>query len=349
MNLNNNISDVEKKRKRQKKSKYLLLFLILFALITSGYYLYNTLIQGSFYKIYVSGLGGNGTNVTEGLGLSYDPTYGHGYTSLSGKGIMTESKSLKGMSFATETLIDDNGKVYSNALHYLMSVASNDENGVDTNVTNQGQIGEANNKDQFLSSKFYLMNMQEEDKLNGNDGIINYAIRLTITSNTNNALAACRFALIEVSNEETIYNYDEGTFNNEAFKMMIIAQPKIQLQPNGDYLINKGDEPDSQEYVCSTVTGQYTNDPNVNLLKNPNKGKENEDWKCENLHYDDETKSWYYDTKKHGNEDNQVFSINPKENKAYVVAAWYEASDPDHNNSIMSGYVSFSFTFYAIE
>ena len=339
---------VQRKTKERRQFRILGAVILLFALVASGFYVFNSITNQGAYKIYVDGLGGNGTNTGKGIKLTYDPSYGKGYSNLSGKGIRTESASFRGMSFSTESLRDNNGKVYKNCLAYLMSVASNDANTVQTNVTDRGQSGEANG-DEFLASKFYLINDQTPDVLNADDGVINYAIRLSITENTNSALSACRFALIEVTNEEDIFNYDEGTFNNDCFSMKVIAQPKMETQPNGDVLINKGDEEDSQEYVSSTITGDYTNTPDTVLLKNPNKGKENEDWKCTNLHFDEQTRSWYYDTLIHeDNEEDQVFSIQPQTNKAYVVAAWFEATDPNHNNSIQGGYVSFDFTFYAV-
>ena len=229
-----------------------------------------------------------------------------------------------------------------------MSVASNDENTVQTNVTDKGKTGEANG-DEFLASKFFLINDKEVDLLNGDDGVINYAIRLSITENTNNALSASRFALIEVKDETNIFNYYQGTFDNYCFSMKVIAQPKMSIQSNGDILINRGDEEDSQEYVSSTITGDYTNTPGTILLKNPNKGKENEDWKCTNLHFNQQTRSWVYDSLIHEKETKeQVFSIDPQTTKAYVVAAWFEATDPNHGNSIHGGRVSFDFTFYAV-
>ena len=342
-------SRVEAKTKDRKFTRVLSTFVILGALLISGYYVFTSTITEGAYKIYVGNIGGSGTNNAEGIKLTYDPNYGKGYSNLSGKGIRTESNSLRGMSFSTESLTDSNGKVYKNCLSYLMSVASNDEKSIQTNVTDKGQSGEANG-DEFLASKFFLMNDQKPDPLNGKDGVIHYAVKLEITENTKNALGACRFALIEVHDESKIFNYTEGTYDNSAFTMNVIAQPKQEQLDNGDTLIYNGSEENSNEFVSSSVTGDYTNTPDTVLLKNPNKGQEKEDWKCVNLHYDEEREMWYYDSLVHEtSEDRQVFHINPESQKAYVVAAWYEASDPNHNNEIMGGYVSFNFTFYAVE
>ena len=56
--------------------------------------------------------------------------------------------------------------------------------------------------------------------------------------------------------------------------MNVIAQPKTEVQENGDTLIYRGDEENSEEYVSSCVTGDYTNTPDTVLLKNPNKDKD---------------------------------------------------------------------------
>ena len=343
------VSNIEKKAKKETRARVITVLVLLFGLLTSGYYLYTLLLRENIYKIYVEGLAGSGSNMAEGLFLTYDPSYGHGYSNLSGKGLRTESNSMAGMSFATESLEDKNGKKYPNALNYLMSVASNDEKSVDTNVTDRGQSGEANN-DQFIASKFYLLNNSKDDPLNGQEGISHYAFRLNITANSRNALSACRFAILRVTDESNIYDYDSNAFSNDCFEITVIAQPKTITLENGDEMFYKGDEPDSQEYVSSTVSGDYTNTPGTALMKNPNKGHEKEDWKCTNLHYQEDTRSWMYDSLIHeSNEEDQVFEIKPGEKDAYVIAAWYEATDPNHGNNILSGYVSFEFTFYAVE
>lgn len=313
---------VERKSRERKGFRILGIGILLLALLASGYYVFNSVANQGAYKIYVDGLSGSGSNSAEGLKLTYDPSYGKGYSNLSGKGVRTESSSLRGMSFSTETLTDNNGKTYKNCLAYLMSVASNDERTIHTNVTDRGQTGEANG-DEFLASKFFLINESEPDVLNAKDGVIHYGIKLNITENTKGALAACRFALIEVTNEAGIFDYDEGTYDNSCFNVKVLAQPTTQTLDNGDILINKGDEPNSQEYVSSTITGDYTNTPDTVLFKNPNRGLESEDWKCDNLHYDEETSSWYYDSLVHETvEENQVFTIQPQSHKAYVIAAW---------------------------
>jgi hypothetical protein len=251
------------------------------------------------------------------------------------------------MSYGSSS-VTNNSNSYS-VYDYLMSVASNLDNTIDTNVTDRGKTGEANN-DQFITSKFYLRNETKKDLANGENGIVDYRISLQITKNAANALSAARFALIEVKDEANIYkpasatsdNY--GTSDNSCYDFMVFAQPKIIKDGESSIPMN-GSEENSAEYVGAVGTGMYTTDENVHLVKNPNQGLENEDWICTNLHLGEDG-SWSYDSKLH---DGRVFTLQEGEQRAYVVAAWYEASDPDHSESIMDGYTSFTFTFTVVE
>ena len=346
---------VQRKTKSRQFTRVLTTFVILAGLLVSGYYVFSSTVDGGAYKIYVGGKGygesQNNVRGNKGFNLNYNSDAETGYSNLVGKGLRSEASSLWGMSFSTESMQDANGKVYSNGFTYLMSVASNHENSVKTNVTDNGKSGEANG-DQFLASKFYLRNDRTPDPKNGDDGVIDYAIQLDITANSNNALSAARFALIKVKDEANVFNYDEVTYNNDYFDIMVIGQPRTETLENGDTLIYKGTEEGSEEYVAACVTGDYTNTPDTILFKNPNKGYEEENWKCKNLilrDLEDGGTQWSYDTKTCEKEQvNQVFSLDPGEQVAYVIAAWFEASDPNHNNSIMGGYISFSFTFYEV-
>lgn len=336
--------NANKKAKRRRVTVVMMLGVLAFSIGASAYYLVDSAITENSYKVYVSG-----SNNAMGLQLSYDPLFGKGYYDLTGKGLRIEDNSRRGLSYGSSSIQGQGTRNYD-VLSYLMSVGSNQEYTVDTNVYDNGKAGEANG-DQFLTSKFYLKNTQEADELNAKDGVVHYAIGLTVDKDVKNAARAIRFALIEIKDEESIYNYSTGEYNNEAFVMNVFAQPKVEELENGDTKIYTGDEEDSQEYVASTITGQFTNDENASLVKNPNKGYEEdtEGWKCTNLHYSDD-KVWHYDSLKHEtDESKQVFSLDPQETRAYVVAAWYEASDPDHKNEIASGYTNFTFTFYAVE
>lgn len=347
---------VERKAKERKFTRILTVFVILAGLLISGYYVFSSTVTEGAYKIYVGGKGyGENQNKVDskkkGFGLSTLED-GKPLSNITNKGNRQAVGGIDGSSFATDTYVDyRTGVRYPGGFSYLMSVGSSHPASVETNVTDRGAAGEANG-DEFYALKFFLMNTREPDPLNGDDGVIHYAIRLDITANTNNALSAARFAVMKVHDEKKIYNIETGVYDNKCFDIMVIGQPKMEKQANGDTLIYQGDEEDSQEYVAACVTGDYTNTPDTILLKNPNKGKEDEDWKCRNLRLNDKSgvNTWAYDTLEHEEvEDEQVFHLEPGETVPYVMAAWFESTDPNHNNDIQGGYVSFSFTFYEVE
>lgn len=361
--------------KKRRRTSIVAVFILLFALITSGYYLYNTVILENAYKVFIEG-GSASVSVSNDSnelqlknGADGKPT-----NQLSGKG-NTNPIGGNGGSFAiTPVSYNDPNtgetRVYTNMLDYIMSVGSNQQDTVQTEKPNRNQTSSANG-DQFLASKFYLYNNNEGSKedvsLKKNrvdnltsqketftvDGVeyevgtVFFAVKLTITRHANDALEACRFALMEVHDEENIFNVDGRHYDQtgESFSIDVFAQPKVIKQENGDKLIYQGDEPDSQEYVATTESQTYTNEEGVPLLKNPNKGKQDEDWKCTNLHYNSSNNTWEYDSLVH---ENKVYSIPPHTEVPYVMAAWYEGSDPNHNNDIMGGFVSFQFSFYPV-
>lgn len=340
--LNEDDKNISAKAKRRRVTVGVMISVLLFSLIASSYYLIESAIVENSYKIHVGG-----TNSAYGLRLSYDKSFGNGYYDITGKGLRIEDNTNRGLSFGTSTISNVSSSRNYDVYSYLMSVGSSKENTVNTNVSDKGQVGGANG-DQFLTSKFYLKNIKEKDELNGKDNTVYYSIRLTIDKNSKNALSAARFALIEVDDEENIYDYETGISNNSTYKVKVIAQPKIIKKDNGDSIVYKGDEEDSQEYVGTKVTGQYTTDENAVLVKNPNKNHEDEDWLCTNLHKGDDG-IWTYDSLTNETEESeQVFSLKAQEQRAYVVASWYEASDPDHGEAIKSGYISFTFEFYEV-
>ena len=349
-------SRVEARTRGRKFTRVLSTFVILAGLLIAGYYAFSTTVSDGAYKIYVGGKGYENMDAIvkgpRGLQVGYYEDQ-PGYSRATGKEKKHKTQNPNGGTPLNESLTDPRtGITYKSGIDYMMSIGSNHEKSVQTTVEDNGAGGYANG-DEFLASKFFLKNGLEPDPLTGDDGIIHYAIKIEVTSNARNALSAARFGLIKVKDQEKIYNFEDLKYDNSVFDMKVFAQPKMETLENGDSLIYQGDEEDSQEYVSSTVTGEYTNTPGTKLLKNPNKGKENEDWKCINLHYThvkDDTYMWVYDSLIHEtDESQQVFSIQPGDNIPYVISAWYEASDPNHNNSIMGGYISFQVTFYDVE
>ncbi|MBE6132026.1 MAG: hypothetical protein E7180_01355 [Erysipelotrichaceae bacterium] len=361
--------------KKRRRTSIIAVFVLLFALITSGYYLYNTVLLDNAYKVFVEGGTGSVSVSNDSNELQLKGSEdGNPTNFLSGRG-NTNPIGGNGGSIAqtpVEYTDQDTGetRVYTNMLDYIMSVGSNQEDTVKTDKPKKDQTSSANG-DQFLAGKFYLYNNNEgstEDvslKKNRVDnltsqketftvdgveyevGTVFFAVKLTITRHAQGALEACRFALMEVHDEENIFNVEGRHYDQtgESFTIDVFAQPKSIVQENGDKLIYQGHEEDSQEYVATTASGTYTNEEDVPLMKNPNKGKQDEDWKCTNLHFNNKNNTWEYDSLVH---ENKVYSIPPHTEVPYVIAAWYEGSDPNHNNDIKGGFVSFQFSFYPV-
>ena len=339
---------VARKTRDRKFTRVLSTFVILGGLLISGYYVYSTTLTDGGYKIYVGGKKyENGkVEIDTGSGLSGNHNKkGKPFHELNNPENKQPIGGTSGGSmFQTPIVDDDTGVKYSNGLKYLFSLASDDERSVQVESSDNGQKGEANG-DEFLATKFYLSNTLEPDPLSGSDGTIEYAIRIDVTENEKNALSALRFGFIKVEDETNIYDVDSGQYDNSCFQMIVVGQPKMEEQENGDILMYTGNELGSEEYVSTTVMGQYTTDKNAQLFKNPNKGHEDEDWKCSNLHLDPKSNQWYYDSYEH---EDISFKIKPGEDHPFVVSIWYEASDPNHNNDILGGYVSFIITYYDV-
>ena len=348
---------VQKTTKRSRAAIFVLIALLGFSLFASGYYLIDSLVIENSYKVYVGGTNQNGV-VGKGLSLSYDKDFANGgYKDLSGRGLKLEDQSNTGtgMSFGSSTVtsVDNSGMSYS-VMDYLTSVASSAPNTVDTNVADKGKEGEANS-DQFVTSKFYLRNESKKDASLMLDGEVDYKIGIEITKNSKNAVSALRLAIIEVYDEERVYNTSTGLYDNNYFNMEVFAQP-IKVIEEDDKVAYSNES----EYVATTETGVYTNgynslglqayglegQPSTPLVKNPNKDHTSEDWKCTNLKYDLTSIRWTYDSVKDAE---KVYHLDYNEERAYVVAAWFEASDPDHNNEISHGYISFTVTFTVVE
>lgn len=93
----------------------------------------------------------------------------------------------------------------------------------------------------------------------------------------------------------------------------------------------------TQEKAATRFRGSldYVKDPNDN----------SKDWLCTSLTLSEKS-NWFYDTNE---TDGIVFELKPQEVVGYVVCVWYEGSDPDHNNSIIGGYITFNVTFAEVE
>ena len=348
---------VEKTAKRSRAAVVVLASLLSFSLLASAYYLVDSLVIENSYKIYV---GSSNTNQTvgKGLGLSYDKEFANGgYSDITGRGLRLENQATNGygMSFGS-TMVRPlaNEKNSYSVMSYLSSVASSKDKSIDTNVIDNGREGEAN-CDQFITSKFYLRNESDKVETLNLDGQVDYKIQIEITKNTKNSASALRLAILEINDEENIYNLDTGMYDNTCFNVEVFAEPKTIVDENDKYAYSS-----ESEYVATTASGVYLNgctvdgkqryglegQPKIPYVKNPNKGFEDEDWKCTNLVLDKETLRWKYDSVE---QDDKAYHLDYQEEKAYVVAAWFEASDTDHCDDISSGYVAFTVSFTVVE
>jgi hypothetical protein len=238
-------------------------------------------------------------------------------------------------------------------MSYLASVGSSKNNTIDTNVSDDGKEGEAN-CDQFVTSKFYLRNESRKSGSLDLSGNVEYKINIEITKNYRNAANALRIAVLEISDEEKIYDPDTGIYDNNYFNIEVFGKPTEYVNGNETSYSNV------PEYVATTMSGIYTDgcnslrlqvfggegQPSIPLIKNPNKGHENEDWQCVNFTNNLQTFRWEYDSLRDAN---KTYSLDYKQERAYVVAAWFEASDPDHCDDISSGYVAFTVSFTVVE
>jgi hypothetical protein len=347
---------VEKTAKRSRAAVVVLASLLSFSLLASAYYLVDSLIVENSYKIYV---GSSNTNQTvgKGLGLSYDKEFANGgYKDLTGRGLRLEKQSNNGngMSFGSSVVrpITQSNTSYS-VMSYLTSVGSSKNNTIDTNVSDDGKEGEAN-CDQFVTSKFYLRNESMKSGSLDLSGNVEYKINIEITKNYRNAANALRIAVLEISDEEKIYDPDTGIYDNNYFNIEVFGKPTEYVNDNVTSYSNV------PEYVATTMSGIYTDgcnslrlqvyggegQPSIPLIKNPNKGHENEDWQCVNFTNNLQTLRWEYDSLRDAN---KTYSLDYKQERAYVVAAWFEASDPDHCDDISSGYVAFTVSFTVVE
>lgn len=340
---------VERRTKERKFTRVLSVFVLLAALLVSGYYVFSTTITDGAYKIYVGGKKYEDGKIEIPVGSDLVGTTSKGgrpFYEMNNKENKKPIGGSNGGSIFQEEITDERTEiVYQNGFKYIMSLASNDERSVQTNVYDNGQSAEANG-DEFLATKFYIENKRKPNELTGDDGTIEYGIRIDVTANSKNALSAARFGIMKINDESKIYNIDEAKYDNSCFEMYVVAQPKMEVQENGDTLIYTGDEPNSNEYVSAIERGKYTNEEDVELFKNPNKGHEDEDWVCNNMRLNPKSNQWFYDSYEH---DEISYKIKSEEIVPYVVCIWYEASDPNHNNDILGGYISFIVTYYEVE
>lgn len=140
---------------------------------------------------------------------------------------------------------------------------------------------------------------------------LSYKVRIDITERGNYALAAARFMIV---------------IDTDGERQQIVA-----ALPN-----STDGQPEKVATESRTVIDEYVKDPNDNT----------KDWLCSNILYNADGKSYYYDTLVC---DNISLKLKPLAPVGFVIAMWFEGSDPDHNADIMKSDISFSVSFETIK
>lgn len=322
--------DVEDRAKRRRILFLILILVLIFAVLASSYYLIDLLVQENSYKIYVGGAQG-GSSQALGLRLSYNEDGEDGFADISGRGIRISDNTMNGIGYNASSVGSS-----SNLENYLFDIASGS---VNTEVSDDGKKGSAN-ADECLASKFYLKNGTDYGV--SESGNVKYSIRIEVSKNVHNAFSAARIAIIKVNDAAAVWDnggssHESTKLNPDAFEMYVFAQPKTGYT---------GTEEDSREPVACTgvdINGNryQTNDERCTLVKDPNDASGKQDFYCINTKKQNGT--WVYDSAEEG----LFFKLPYGESQGFVIASWFEGSDPDHNESISGGYMTFTTSFIA--
>lgn len=181
---------------------------------------------------------------------------------------------------------------------------------------NEGQY----NFDEYYANKYFLKNMSETET-------IEFRLNLKVTQNINGALHAARFMIVTGKTVEGEKNLDYKIFAtpNKLTNKEEYAATRIKSTSSGDVT----------EYFTNpqSTTNNATEDFNLA-------------WLCEKLLVNEDTGFYHYTSCDVDDEGNLVsgeyYKIGPGETLCYTICVWFEGSDPDHNNSIIGGGISFS-------
>ncbi|MDD6302267.1 MAG: hypothetical protein PUA56_03025 [Bacillales bacterium] len=324
--------DVQNRAKRRRTLFYVFVAVLVFSLLASAYYLVDLLVQENSYRIFVGG-NANGSSQALGLKLSYNEEGNDGFTDISGRGIRISDNTMNGIGYKASSVGGS-----SNLENYLFDVASGS---VNTEVSDNGQKGSAN-ADELLASKFYLKNSTDYGVTES--GNVKYSIRIEVSKNVRNAFAAARIAIIKVNDAKTIWkdgesSHNSNELNSDAFEMMVFAQPK-----KGYTGLEEDSEISREPVACTGVDingNRYqTDNEKAVLVKDPNTNY-TETFYCKNMVKKNNV--WTYDSAEEG----KFFYLPYGQAHSFVVASWFEGSDPDHNESITGGYMTFTTYFIA--
>lgn len=250
---------------------------------------------------------GDGAGQAPQLELGFDPTFDEKYMDLVGLGYGGVSDLKGGSLFAN---LEMNTTMFDKFKDFA---ESNEAASV-----YDGNKGQAN-FDQYYCNKYYLKN-------EGN-ATANYRLNIEISENLKDALHAARIMIV-TGDEISGYNYQIFATANRATGKKEVAAFK--------------------EYRTATSNYQYFIDPNVNINQT---GSESIDdaWLCDYLIEDEETGYYHYYScqRKDNGEiiDGSMYQLEPGESVCYTICIWFEGSDPDHNNSIIGGGITFSINY----
>lgn len=242
------------------------------------------------------------------LELAYDPTFSDHYKELVGLGYGQVDQLQGGSMFeslGTNTTMFDKFKQFAE----------------DEEVASQyeGNEGSAN-FDQYYCNKYYIRNTSNQ--------YVKYRLNLKITQNINDTLHAARFMF--VSGDDNNYNYQIlATANKETGEKEIAATREVKT---ASYL----------------GPGYFTNPNLVDVDYHTTLNKE-EAWLCDKLEMNAETGFYQYQSVVVAPDGKVIsgdwFELAPGASTCYTVCIWFEGSDPDHNDSIKGGTLSFSISY----
>ena len=237
------------------------------------------------------------------LVLAFDPTFDEEYKSLIGIGY-GDVDQVKGGSMLA--MLGTDVTMFAKFQDFALNA--------DKASQYEGNAGQAN-FDEYYCNKYYLKNT-------GNT-TIKFRFNLKVTQNINGALHAARFMIVEGN---SVIGYDYQIFatpNKTTGEKEIAATREVK----GSTL--------SYEYFANpkNIGGSVTTETS-------------EAWKCEKLLVNPNTGFYQYtscDVDADGKlTSGSYYEIEPGETVCYTICVWFEGSDPDHNDDIIGGGISFT-------
>lgn len=307
-----------KRRVSTRTMKWLLIIVLVIAILLSMFVWISGLqedYEEAGYIINVDELG-NIDGSSSSLELAFDPTFSDHYMQLVGLGYGDVS-SLKGGSLFEGLGADKNGNEIS-MFKKFSDFAKNDE----AASQYEGNKGSAN-FDQYYCNKYYLRNT--------GDQTVYYRLNLKVTQNLNGALHAARFMIVTEDNQNPgRYDYQIfATANKETFGKEVAAYKNIK---------------------SATTDKEYFTDPNksdINISSRDIKDA----WMCDLLTVNPETGYYNFVSGKLNKNNDEItktgewYKLEPGQSTCYTICVWFEGSDPEHNDSIIGGGISFTINY----